>query len=249
MATLLSAGCLRSAQAFSVSPNPSAASGSFIPSVTYKLKDGTSGVITRQPIAFVSISSGGTKDFINELKTEFPESKGWKFLSAEDDLKGSFSVNTYYVNQKGTGDVIGCGGGFAFDYIPSKTDPVSNRNTELHWIQRVVSNHKKSAEHGMLENAIISKSLKRLNTRPDVPFFDVVRKESKSSAIPPHYEYDAGKVDPENDHQWNAEVYLTSINKKDPKTVTIYNGVSWGWENRINAETDPATNMLLKVQP
>lgn len=246
---LLSVGCLRSAQAFSIVPKPAAASNFFVPSIPYTLSDGKSGVITRLPISFVSISRGGTKDFLAALKAEFPESKGWKFLAAEDDLKGSFSVSTYYVIQRGTGDVMGCGGSFAFDYIPGENDPITDHATELHWIQRIVSNHKKGAEHGVAENSIISSKPNKKNKRPDVPFFDIVAKGSSSSAIPPHYEYDSGKVDPENDHQWNAEVYLASINKNDPKTVTIYNGVSWGWENRILTEPTPTGPKEPQEQP
>lgn len=240
---------LESAQAFIIIPRPSAASEAFVPSVSYKLKDGKTGTVTRQPIAFISINRGGTKDFLAQLKVEFPESKGWKFIAADEDLNGSFSVGAYYVTQSGESEVMGCGGKFSFDYLPLKSDPISNQNTELHWIQRTISNHKRGAEHGEPENNVIPQKSNKRRNRPDVPFFDVVTKESTPIAVPPHYEYYSGKVDPENDHQWKAEVYLVSINKKDPKTVTIYNGVSWGWENKILTEPLPEVGIDLKTQP
>lgn len=254
LAVLLTAVSLESTQAFSVIPKSPVASSSFVPSESYKLKNGINGVVTRQPIAFASISRGGTDSFIAELKAEFPEFDGWKFVAATDDLKGSFSVSAYYVFVNGT-DVSGCGGGFAFDYIPRESDPVSAGKTELHWIQRIVSNHKRGSDHGTAENRIVFWSSGSKKKQPDVPFFDVVPKTGKrppksaSSSVPPHFEYDAGKNDPENDHQWSTEVYLSSVNKNNPKTVTVYNGVSWGWENKNITETAPAASNLLKVQP
>ena len=243
LAAYITLGCLGSAQAFSIIPAPSAASKSFVPSETYELANGKTGTVTRQPIAFTSISRGGTENFVAVLKTEFPESGGWKFLAATDDLKGSFSVSAYYVFVNGI-VVSGCGGGFALDYNPRETDPVAGGNTELHWIQRVVSNHKKGSEHGAHENRIDIRRSGDRAKKPSVPFFDVASKDDnrpKSSfrSAPPHYEYSVGKNDIENEHQWIAEVYLVSISKNDPKTVTIYNGVRWGWENKISTETNP----------
>ena len=245
-AALLTAGCLGSAQAFSIVPVPSAASESFVPSKSYELKNGLSGVLTRQPIVFAPVIRGGTEGFLAQLKTDFTESKGWKFLAAEDDLKGSFSVNAYYVFVNGA-DVSGCGGGFAFDYNPLATDPVAGGNTELHWIQWIVSNHKRGSKHGTLENRIDFGKSGNKKKRPDSPFFDVVSKDARppkspSRALPPHFKYDVGKNDPENYHQWSSEVYLASISKNEPKTVTIYNGVSWGWENRTITEQPPGAH-------
>lgn len=237
-AAFLTSGYLGSAQAFSITAAPSAAYKSFVPSESYELQNGIFGVVTRQPIAFASVSRGGTENFLTELKSEFPESDGWNFLAATDDLKGAFSVSAYYVFVNGT-DVSGCGGGFAFDYIPHETDPVAGSDIELHWIQRVVSNHKRGSEHGVPENRISFKGQAKNKKRPNVPFFDVVPKGSKSRSVPPHFEYDAGKNDPENEHQWNSEVYLAGVNKNDPKTVTIYNGVSWGWENKTSTVPSP----------
>ena len=243
MAALLTTGCLGSAQAFSIIPAPSAAGKSFVPSESYELGNGRAGVVMRQPIEFASISRGGTEGFLAALKAEFPESEGWKFLAAEEDLKGSFTVGAYYVFVNGT-DVSGCGGGFAFDYTPRESDPVPGGKTELHWIQRIMSNHKRGSEHGTLENRIDFGRSGNKKKRPETPFFDVASKDKKrtqspSRPVPPHFEYDVGKNDPENEHQWSSEVYLASISKNKPKTVTIYNGVNWGWENKTMSNPPP----------
>lgn len=225
-----------SVYAFSIVPAQNAALKSFVPSEAYELEGGKKGVVTRQPIAFTSISRGGTEGLLAELATAYPAAKGWTFLSAEQDLQGSFSVTAYNVFFNGTVT----GGGFAFDYIPAGTDPVNSGNTEIHWIQRTVSNHKRRETHGVPENRIDVRLPEKKETRPDVPFYDVIPKGDRrydvsSRSVPPHYEYDAGRKDAENSHKWNSEVYLVSISKNAPKKVTIHNGVLWGWENNVEA--------------
>lgn len=236
LSTLIIFLCYVSACAFSIVPDVTASKKSFVPSVTYETESGKTGVISRNPIAFASISRGGTEEFLTVLNSEFPPSKGWKFSAAKDDLQGSFSISAYYVFFESKA----VGGGFAFNYIPVGNDPITGGDNELHWIQRVVSNHKRRSDHGTPENGISIRS--SVANKNSVPFFDVrpnTAKNNPSRSLPPHFEYDLSRSDPENDHSWKSETYLVSINKKDPKTVTIYNGVTWGWENRINAEPPP----------
>lgn len=38
-----------------------------------------------------------------------------------------------------------------------------------------------------------------------------------------------GRPDIDEKHDWYAELYL--VQETAPKTVTIYNGISWGWNN------------------
>ncbi|MFH1026369.1 MAG: hypothetical protein V1791_00050 [Pseudomonadota bacterium] len=237
---ILIAGSLESAFAFSIAPNLSASQQSFIPSVAYETENGKSGIITRQPIAYEIISRGGTEDFLKTLRAEFPASMGWKFRAAEHDLQGSFSVSAYYVFFNGK---VG-GSGFSFDYNPAGNDPVSGSNKELHWIQRIISNHKRNADHGVQEDRIGIKghSISLYST----PFLDVVpknakRKPSPNRSLPPHFEYENGRNDTENDHAWTSETYLVSIDRNDTTTVTIHNGVKWGWENKVNKDSNTTT--------
>lgn len=232
--------CLESVNAFNIIPAQNAALKSFVPSETYELENGIKGVVTRQPISFTSLPRGGTEGLLAELATAYPTAKGWSFHAAEQDLQGVFSVSAYNVFFNGTVT----GGGFAFDYIPAGTDPVNKGDIEIHWLQKTVSNHKRRSSHGTPENRIDVRVPTEKEIRSDVPFFDVIPKgdrryDASSRSVPPHYEYDAGRNDPENSHKWNAEVYLVSINKKEPKKVTIYNGVSWGWENSVGTESVP----------
>lgn len=219
---------LTPAWAFSIVPAASSDSTAFVPSQSYTLQNDKSGVVTRNPIGFTSIQPGGTEDFLAQLKSEYPPSRGWRFIPAAEELKGSFKVSAYNVFFNGA-----LGGGFAFDYLPQGNDPVTMDGTRLHWIQRIVSNHKRGSAHGTPENRIAFQGQSKKSKQPETPFFDVVLQKNMSKSIPPHFEYTVGKIDPENEHRWFSEVHLVSVSSKDPKTVTIYNGVRWGWENRI----------------
>jgi len=221
--------------AFSITTDLPASSNSFVPSITYETENGISGILTRQPIEFASSKRGGTEAFLLALDTDFPSTRGWKFVPAKEDLQGYFSVAEYYVFFNGK---VG-GGGFGFNYIPSGADPVTDGDIELHWIQRVVSNHKRHSVHGTSENRIGIKS--SIIGKGTVPFFDVIPKNSKrnpppTKALPPHFEYDVARDDLGNEHDWRSETYLASINRKNPRTVTIYNGVTWGWKNSTSRE-------------
>lgn len=240
MALLLLTGLfgLEPAWAFSIVPAASPDSTAFVPSQSYPLQNDKSGVVTRNPIGFTSIQPGGTEDFLTQLKSEYPPSRGWKFIAAAEELKGSFKVSAYHVFFNGA-----LGGGFAFDYLPQGDDPVTTDGTRLHWIQRIVSNHKRGSAHGTPENRIAFLGQSKKSKQPETPFFDLAPEKKSSQSIPPRFRYDAGKNDPENEHQWFSEVHLVSVSTKDSKTVTIYNGVRWGWENRlVPSAASPAAN-------
>lgn len=229
---------LAPAYSFSIVPAATTDSTAFVPSQSYTLQDGKSGVVTRNPIGFTSIQPGGTEDFLAQLKSEYPPSRGWRFIPAAEELKGSFKVSAYNVFFNGA-----LGGGIAFDYLPQGNDPVTADGTRLHWIQRILSNHKRGSAHGTPENRIAFQGQSKNSKQPETPFFDLVPAKTASKSIPPHFQFDVGKVDPENEHEWYAEVYLVSVNTKNPKTVTIYNGVRWGWENRlVQSATSPAAD-------
>jgi hypothetical protein len=41
----------------------------------------------------------------------------------------------------------------------------------------------------------------------------------------------SGKEDTDKSHKWLAEIYL--VEYTEPNHVTIYNGLGWGWENKV----------------
>ena len=194
---------------------------------------------TVQMAAPFSIELGGTDDFMNTLKNTFQD---WTFEPAEQDLEGSFELQLYDSNvvqlQDGGRIRLEIGGQIILDYKPGINDPRPERN-ELHWIQRVVSNHSRETnQHGDDENVI------DIYPGQNNPFYDL---------IPTLPFYLGGtrfvdgprRPDITNDHLWLAELYLVEVKDPNkPKKVTIHNGISWGWRNiftpvQASAPTDP----------
>ena len=115
--------------------------------------------------------------------------------------------------------------------MPQGSDPQTGGDIELHWIQRVFDNHNitNNPGHGNLEN-VIDATIGKPFTDPGRLFYDF----DVNFATPPLFVDFPGRVDPAQTHNWLAELYLASIDKNQPQTVTIYNGVRWGWENVIS---------------
>ncbi|TAH16720.1 MAG: hypothetical protein EAZ09_20945 [Oscillatoriales cyanobacterium] len=192
------------------------------------------------PGAVTNLERGGTPGLYNALR---PYQKlGWNFKKAKNDLNGSFSIVNYYAcgaqtecgKEKLTDAPLNTVGAF-FDlkYHPKSSDP-NPRNSKLHWIQRVVSNHDKDLPapryHGRLEDVI---DIGRNNST--TPYYD-----TGTDAAGENFFIDRPfRSDLLNDHYWFAELYLVEetgtrrIGNRIVGDVTIYNGVRWGWKNII----------------
>ena len=59
----------------------------------------------------------------------------------------------------------------------------------------------------------------------DSPFYD----ESSPFATEVNFYDNPFRSDIKENHNWAAELYL--VEETSPKTVTIYNGIKWGWKN------------------
>ena len=137
---------------------------------------------------------------------------------------------TYYANVQG--NPPGVGAQFQLFYHPGMGAPTPAVN-QLHWIQRVVNNHNitNNPGHGNDED-IIDVSPGQSN-----PFYDLIpgitfTDEDELADGP-------ARPDPWNEHIWSAELYLVEIPDpvNAPKSVTIYNGISWGWRNIVTPPT------------
>lgn len=207
----------------SVAFNITGPTESYVPSVLAPVGNKRIDVLL-EPKSIKSIKLGGTNGLLNVLRRAFPR---WTFLRApkEKELKGSFEIKTYNacgpltLCQPGldTPQIGGVGAYLSLDYNPVGNDP--DPTTEMvYWIQRVKSNHKGgSVVHGTVENIIdISPGQKN-------PFY------SKA----PFFSDSPYRIDPLNNHDWFAELYLVK-RKPGTRTVTIYNGIQWGWKNRVS---------------
>lgn len=217
--------------------------GTYLDHQDYTFAD-LSGRTTLDPL--VVLPPGGSDGFLAELNHEFGQDgivdPGWTF-SAGDDLTNSKFVITDYV---AFGTAAQVGAAIALDYEPGGSDPsqtddpVLDGQREFHWIQWIVDNHNitNNPGHGHFEDIIDT------NAGTGVPFYDTVNPLYTPFARPPHFGDGPVRKDPWQEHDWHAEVYLVShIHGENSKSVTIYNGVAWGWQNRIVPE--PSGMVLL----
>ena len=146
------------AAAFSVLPAQPGANTSFRATDVYTLPGGAQMSSFLNPVGIEEIIRGGTGTFLSTLQATFPT---WTFNPAANDLAGNFNIQNYYACGTGTAD---CGteqgipaavnGSFIdITYTPGVGDPTQADN-DLHWIQRLYSNHDIAGGHGIPSDKI-----------------------------------------------------------------------------------------------
>ena len=217
--TLLIALTTQSSLAFSINPvGPKGAIEIWDPDESYILPNQKKGTTILSPTAVFSLPRGGTQGLLDRLNENFSD---WAFKPALNDLAGSFEVRIY--DAIGTPEQVGAG--FQLFYKPGKSDPTLLHGSSLKWIQRVVSNHSvKPDKHSDKEDEE-----------------DVI--DNGGSKITPFYIHEkfsedlfgmedlSRRVDADKNHKWLAELYL--VEETEPQQITIYNGIQWGWENKV----------------
>ncbi len=217
----------------------------FTTQAPYTLADGRKGSTYLDPRLITELKLGGTNDFLKMLDND-PRWQGWTFTPSNKDLYGDFEILNYY----GCGAQTNCGkekidkgwnisGGVGayidINYYAQKSDPQPGEGT-IHWIQRVVNNHSLLDEqqissgggvHGLRYDGIDIPINLRKNS-----FYDTVASANEYSFQDRPYRPDADQK-----HSWYAELYL--VEETAPKEVTIYNGIRWGWKNRVYPKRDP----------
>lgn len=189
---------------------------------------------TLSPLSVTNLARGGTAGFLARLGAEFPL---WVAVAAGADLAGTFNITHYDAVNNGAR----AGANFIMDYVAGAGDPAG----DLHWIQRVFDNHKLGAAHGTAEDVIDFLAAGVGQTRPAVPYYDVLPTGPGAIApfaVPPHFEDGPGR-EALMPHTWTAEVYL--VRQTAARNVTIYNGVRWGWVNTIRPIPEPGTLLLI----
>lgn len=235
---------------FSITPAQPGAATNYRFTDVYTLPGGAQRSVALNPAGIEEILRGGTDTFLATLQAEFPT---WTFNIAPSNLTGTFNIQNYYACGLGTND---CGteqgvpgtivGNFIdITYTPGAGDPTSAAN-DLHWIQRFYSNHAlgTGGGHGVNDDKIDN----------DNTTVDPILGACSGS---PYYDcgYFAGETffvdrpsrsgDPGSDHVWGAELYL--VEQTAANTVTIYNGLKWGWLNTasdIRALTAPPSAII-----
>ncbi len=190
------------------------------------------GMTYLNPTYVEELELGGTQDFLRKLEEEFGQDKGWRYETGEN-LNGRFDIEYYYAcgdQQPCGGDLLnprtrsnfasrndGVGSAFQLRYYPGQGDPTPGGNT-LHWIQRAISVYDRYED-------VIDKGNQNEN-----PYYDTLGAANEEYFV--DRPYDA----PRKNNLFDAQLYLVEV--KDPinapQTVTIYNGVKWGWKNKIS---------------
>jgi hypothetical protein len=204
------------------------------PTVPYVIDANTRGTTFLSPRYVAPIKLGGTNGFLNMLNNDV-RWQGWDFISSDKNLYGNFEISDYYgcgaqtiCAKERPKDTIRGGVGAYIDikYNPKKTDPKPGKG-KIHWIQHVVNNHTLYDEqqstsggglHGVRYDGIDIPPFQNAN-----PYY---RGGNEFSSFDRPY-----RIDPTEPHTWFAELYL--VEEIAPKTVKIYNGVRWGWINRV----------------
>jgi hypothetical protein len=229
---LLIALTTQSSLAFNIKPvGPLGATENWEPVQSYNLPSKRKGTTTLSPIRVHNLTRGGGVAFWKTLLRDFPN---WTFAVSATPLAGSFEVKKY----EAIGTATEVGANLLLRYTPGVGDPTP-RNSRLNWIQRVVSNHGNKG-HGSYEDVIehgitgpgISYPFYFSSTLPIAPPTFNYSYETDFTGF--SREYDSGM-----NHDWVAELYL--VEQTGLQTATIYNGIQWGWENRVQSVPEPLT--------
>lgn len=230
--TLLVALTSQTSLAFTIKPTQPGANNTYDASEPYRLTTPAgAGEVKLVPASISNdLKLGGTDGFLTQLKKEFTEAAGWKFLTG-NDLKGRFEIDDYYAcapttectnNFPGADPKTrkdGVGASIDLRYIPGEGDPTPKDNV-LHWIQQVVYNFPTDTN----KIDIVSGQTN--------PFYDTnfTANEERFADQP----YRGGSVSAKENISFAAELYLVEIkDSTKPKEITIYNGIKWGWTNEF----------------
>ncbi|HBY76313.1 MAG TPA: hypothetical protein DEG47_04745, partial [Cyanobacteria bacterium UBA11148] len=122
---------------------------------TLTLPGADGGTVTTKLKKVSSLTLGGTDAFFNLLTKSVWAKNGWQFQRATTDLAGIFNIGVY--NAYATLQTVGAD--IQILYNPVGQDPTGSN---VHWIQRVISNHgyiftrsgRTDLGHGIRENKI-----------------------------------------------------------------------------------------------
>jgi len=246
--TLLIALTTESSLAFSIKPVPFLTEGAtevWDLDESYNLANPQRrGTTTLSPTRGTHLPRGGSSGFLSTLRRSFPR---WTFSAASRDLSGSFEVRRYNAIGSAKRGEEGVGAEFLLEYIPGAGDPTPQRN-KIHWIQRVVDNHNitNNPGHGNSEDVIDTLIIGQLD-----PYYDTFGGLRKRFGSETYYDFSnrpanerifydiPRRGDIDRNHNWLAELYL--VEEIAPQQVRIYNGIQWGWQNRVESVPEPLT--------
>ncbi|KYC35653.1 hypothetical protein WA1_07520 [Scytonema hofmannii PCC 7110] len=203
---------------------------------------------------------GGTFSFNTTLRLWSLTSElgffGWNFQPAKNDLKGSFEIVTYQACNLGdacggastpisdipTGIYRGVGSLFHLKYNPEPNDPQPGQG-KLHWIQVVQANYGKANPGVPIISGI---PFVDNSGRKSTPYYDYSGYRFAGEDFFMDRPYAGGISNARRNTYFNAQLYLvqeTTPPGSNKRTVTIYNGIRWGWKNTVRRRSCPNTSV------
>ncbi|NEU83792.1 hypothetical protein [Nostoc sp. UIC 10630] len=177
----------------------------------------------------------------------------WKFEKAENDLKGNFKIRTYQAcNLRdacgGVGTSIGdrvsetiegrnyrgVGALFHIEYEPNPTDPQPGQG-KLHWIQVL----RASYQPPNFPNPFLPVVDRWAR---DTPYYDFPNSRYAGETFLIDKPYANGWDRAMTNNYFSAHLYLvqeTTPPDSRQRTVTVYNGIQWGWKNEVRRVCPP----------
>lgn len=211
--TLLLALTQRASFAFGLTPQPQPSASSFYQSqLGYQMADGSGTGIVRVTTP-ISLAAGATLGFKKTLKNAFPS---WNITYATQDLNGTFNIDLYYPSFEP--NIQQVGGSIKLDYNAGLDDPQSGR-FRLKWIQMVTRQ----------DNTGLKTSFIDIADFQPTPFYPGPSTETTFT--------DGSTGIPQLTSAFYGQLFL--VERTAPKTVTIYNGVLWGWRNVFTPSPPP----------
>ncbi|MEH1953547.1 VWD domain-containing protein [Nostoc sp.] len=208
---------------------------------------------------------------VKDIHAKFSYSD-WKFEPAKRGLNGGFEIVGYYacvpdtdclVRESGetpdgtiTSSILssyskgGVGAYIYVDYVPGVGDPASilgapiNTN-DLHWLQFV-----DASDDGRFVD------IQPATNRGETPYYDTGQSAAGFYHNPFTHPTKLGRIyvrdtpyrgdesssgGADKEHTWKAELYLVH-QQTGTKTVTVYNGITWGWHNEKDAPCNTTEN-------
>lgn len=181
----------------------------------------------------ISLLARPSSDFMTTLTSLF---QGWTFTPAQSDLPGAFNVD-YFVpyiqpGQTASGQpTVDAGADIQLRYISpplnvslAGSTPAPDPN-KLHWIQRVTK-FNLTGRKGVPNNFI------DVPSGESTPYYD----RNPGINLPNQYTFKdtPGKVRPQAPNTVIVDTFVAQlflVEETAPKTVKIYNGLSWSWQN------------------
>ena len=190
----------------------------YIPQRTEILDRGWESIVDLAPLSILPV---GGSPFLKDTLLNAPLSGGWNFFAAPQDLAGSFDLFGYTAEITPIDGQLAVGASLKLTYNPGAGDPDDDAN--LFWIQSIFTTAPAAGAFGptYIDNGF----------NLEHPFYGGRKKMKDNSLKKTNRQFEDGvfRSNPWERHQWYGELYLAELTA--PKTVTIHNGISWGWQN------------------